>query len=454
MCYLNIRATISWGREADKVEKGKSKIENTLVILNLPFYIQLSIFDFQLSIYPMPSIIQLYKEAYKGLSRETWFLSLVILINRSGTMVVPFMTMYATQKRGFSITQAGFIMAMFGLGAVVGAFIGGKLTDKIGFYKIQLSALIGGGIMFITLGYLQSYIAICAGTFALSVINESFRPANATAVAFYSTPQNRTRSYSLNRLAINLGWAFGGALGGLLASYNYQLLFWVDGITNISAAILLFFVLPVPRQSSAEAKEIKTEELIQTSAYKDKHYILLILLTILFAFCFFQMFTILPVYFRQHLHLTERLIGLLMALNGIVIAFIEMVMVYNLEGKRSPLYYIKYGVLLVGISYVIFNLLHGQFLLALLSMLIITFGEMLSMPFMNSYWISRSYEHNRGQYAALYSMAWSTAQIAAPSIGGWIADTYSFSLLWWILFTITIIVSLGYFRLSKISVSA
>jgi predicted MFS family arabinose efflux permease len=165
----------------------------------------------------MSSIVALYKEAYKGLSKETWFLSLVILINRSGTMVVPFMTMYATERRGFSITQSGFIMAMFGLGAVAGAFVGGRLTDRIGFYKIQLAALIGGGVMFITLGYLESYTAICIGTFVLSLVNESFRPANATAIAVYSVPENRTRSYSLNRLAINLGWAFGGALGGLLA---------------------------------------------------------------------------------------------------------------------------------------------------------------------------------------------------------------------------------------------
>jgi predicted MFS family arabinose efflux permease len=232
------------------------------------------------------------------------------------------------------------------------------------------------------------------------------------------------------------------------------LLFWVDGLTNISAAILLFFVLPKPKQVSKEARQIKTEELVNTSAYKDKQYMWFILLTILFAFSFFQMFTILPVYFRQQLHLSERSIGLLMAINGLLIAFTEMVLVYNLEGKRPPLFYIKYGVLLVGISYAVFNVLQGQFLLALLSMFIITIGEMLSMPFMNTYWISRSYEHNRGQYAALYSMAWSTAQIAAPSVGGWIADEYSFTHLWWILFTVTIFASLGYLRLSKVAATA
>ncbi|MGI8637233.1 MAG: MFS transporter, partial [Segetibacter sp.] len=186
----------------------------------------------------MPSLLPLYKAAYLGLSRQTWFLSLVILINRSGTMVVPFMTMYATQKLHFSIVDAGIIMALFGAGSIVGAFIGGKLTDTIGFYKIQVSALLGGGVMFIVLGYLHSYFMLCCGTFVLGLINESFRPAHSTAIAYYSKRENRTRSYSLNRLAINLGWAFGGALGGFLASYNYHLLFWVDGLTNISAAVI------------------------------------------------------------------------------------------------------------------------------------------------------------------------------------------------------------------------
>lgn len=397
----------------------------------------------------MPSLIQLYKSAYSGLSTQTWFLSLVILINRSGTMVVPFMTMYATQKLHYSLTDAGIIMALFGAGSIVGAFIGGKITDAIGFYTVQVSALFGGGIMFIVLGYLQSYVVLCCGTFLLSLVNESFRPANSTAIAYYSKTENRTRSYSLNRLAINLGWAFGGALGGFLASYNYHLLFWVDGLTNISAAVILLMILPVPANLQSSIASNKEKAINGRSAYKDKQYLFFILLTILFAFCFFQMFTILPVFLKQQLKINERLIGTLMAMNGLIIAVIEMVVVFKLESKPQPLRFIKYGVWLVGISYVMYNLFNGQFLLSLFSMVIITFGEMFSMPFMNSYWISRSEDHNRGQYAALYTMAWGTAQIASPSLGGFIADHYSFTALWWMVFAITVITGLGYNRLAS-----
>lgn len=365
-------------------------------------------------------------------------------------MVLPFMTIYATERLNFTLTQAGFVMALFGAGSIVGAFIGGKLSDRFGFQNVQLFALFCGGAMFIVVGYLTTFITLCTGVFILSVINESFRPANSSAIAYYSKPENRTRSYSLNRLAINLGWAFGGTIGGFLAARNYHLLFWVDGITNISAGVLLLLVLPMPKAIKQQIFQHKQNNLHQTtSAYKDVRYRWFVVLTVLFAFCFFQMFTILPVYYRTKLQISEEEIGALMAINGLIIAFTEMVLVYRLERSGKPFRFIKYGVWLVGLSFGVFNIFEGWFLVALFSMLIITVGEMFAMPFMNTYWIGRSNEFNRGEYAALYTMAWGTAQIASPSIGGWLADTYSYNLLWWIIFLIAIIAGVGYHYLTR-----
>src|SRR4051812_44918889 len=135
---------------------------------------------------------QLYKDAYRGLSRNTWYLSLVMLINRSGTMVIPFMTIYCTQSLGFSITQAGFVMGLFGFGAIAGAVIGGRITDRFGFYPQQVASLFLGGIMFIVTGYQHTYLSLCISTFILSVCNESFRPANATAIALQQTGKQNT----------------------------------------------------------------------------------------------------------------------------------------------------------------------------------------------------------------------------------------------------------------------
>jgi len=231
--------------------------------------------------------ISLYKNAYSGLSRDTWWLSLVMVINRCGTMVVPFMTVYMTQHLGVSISRAGFVMSLFGLGAIAGALIGGRLTDKIGFYRIQIATLMGGGIMFMVLGQMRSYNSICIFTFILAFVNEAFRPANSVAIAHYSKEENRTRSYSLNRLAINLGWGIGGGIGGLLASYNYELLFWVDGITNIGAAILLIMVLSPSKITTSPTHSAKHEHPLK-SAYTDYRYIAFIVLVFFFAMSFFS----------------------------------------------------------------------------------------------------------------------------------------------------------------------
>src|ERR1700755_2951923 len=110
----------------------------------------------------------LYKNAFNGLSKNTWYLSAVMLVNRSGTMVIPFMTMYCTQKLHFTLPQAGTVMGLFGGGAILGAYIGGKITDKAGFYTQQLASLLLGGIMFIVLSFLESFTSLCIGTFLLS----------------------------------------------------------------------------------------------------------------------------------------------------------------------------------------------------------------------------------------------------------------------------------------------
>src|ERR1700730_5538709 len=238
---------------------------------------------------PLTSTRSLYINAYSGLSRSTWLLSIVMLVNRSGTMVLPFMTIYLTNI-GFSLFQAGIVVGMFGAGAICGGYIGGKLTDRIGFHRIQLITLVGGGCLFILLGQMKSYPLICSFTFILSLVNEAFRPANNSAIITYSRTENRTRSFSLNRLAINLGWALGGTLGGLIASFDYHLLFWIDGFTNIIAALMLYYLLN-PADQVAREPIPGDLSLDKTSPLKDKKFKIFIGLTILYALCFYQLYS-------------------------------------------------------------------------------------------------------------------------------------------------------------------
>jgi len=359
-------------------------------------------------------------------------------------MVLPFMTLYLTQSMHYSIGRAGMVMVFFGAGAVCGGFLGGKLTDKFGFYNVQLGALLSGGVMFMVLGQMKSFAAIGSCTFVLALLNDSFRPANATAIAEYSNEHNRIRCYSLNRLSINLGWAVGGALGGFIASKNYHMLFWIDGLTNISAAILLRNVLAPSRNSQTPAKKHKDLTLNASSPFSDRLYLVFILLSIFYACMFFQGFAVLPVYYNQRLHLSPFFIGCTMALNGLLIAIFEMALVFKLEQRKRNMHYMIIGAILTGIAFVVFNLLPGEHSIALISITIMTTGEMLTMPFMNSFWISRTNNNNRGQYAGLYTVAWSIAQVVGPYTGSQVAQRFDFVTLWWGVGGISVVTALGF----------
>lgn len=396
----------------------------------------------------------LYKTSFTGLSKESWLLSFIMLVNRSGTMVLPFMTLYLTSKEMHrSLSEAGFVMALFGGGSIIGAYFGGKFTDKIGFYKVQLITLFGGGIMFIVLGQVKSYPLICVVTFLLSMINEAFRPANSSSIAFYSNSENRTRSYSLNRLAINLGWAVGASIGGLVAAFNYELLFWVDGMTNILAAGLLFYFLKpkIQLKKESDLDEKKTEVVPEImSAYNDKIYLWFLVLMTLFSCCFVQLFTTIPKYFRDDMLLNERYIGFIMAINGVIIVAIEMVLVYMLEKKNKNTRWIIIGLVMCAFSYLSLLIPGNAKFISLVMILFITVGEIMAMPFMNVFWLQRANDTNRGQYAAMYTMSWGIGNTLGPFLCSALVEATNFKIMFIVLGSILLTTSIGFYKLSKL----
>lgn len=394
--------------------------------------------------------ISLYKTSFSGLSSQTWILSVIMLINRSGTMVLPFMTLYLTGKEmQRSLSDAGAVMGLWGLGSVFGAYFGGKLSDKIGFQKVQVLTLFFGGIMFIVLGQIKNYPLICLTTFILSFVNEAFRPANSSAIAFYSKPENRTRSYSLNRLAVNLGWAVGASIGGIIASYNYELLFWVDGLTNIIAATIMF--LAFKPSVNLKKKEENPETPLAQSAYRDKIYLWFIFLVIMFGLCFFQLFSTVPKFYRDEMHLSERFIGFVMALNGFLIVVVEMVMIYKLEGKKNNLVYMSIGTIICAVSFLSLLIPGNAKLICLLMIVLVTIGEITAMPFMSTFMVSRSNEKNRGQYAALFTMAWGIGQTFGPYLFSQIVEASSFTVMFIVGAGLFLITAFGFWRLKGVS---
>jgi MFS family permease len=348
-------------------------------------------------------------------------------------MAVPFMGLYVTQSLHRSASDAGFIITLFGLGSILGSAAGGKLTDVIGFRPVQIFSAIIGGTFFLFFASITHFHTLCILAVVISFFAEAFRPANFAAIAAYAKPGLETRSYSLNRLATNIGWAFGVSMGGLIASYNYSLLFYVDGMVSIFAGLSILFFLPKIKAYRKTIKE-KVKGIVVRKPWEDGLFIKFILLSMIFIICFFLMFRVVPVFFKESWKINEFMIGLILGLNGVIIALFEMVMVHRIEGKRSPVFFITVGVLFIAASFLVLMIPFGSpILLGTLCIVFFTVGEMFALPFVNTFVMSRANEFNRGQYAAGYMLVWSVAQVVGPTAGFYIAEHHGYNVLWLIL---------------------
>lgn len=365
---------------------------------------------------------------YKGIPKEIWILAIAMFINRVGSMVLLFMSVYLTKEKHFSIPEAGWIMSLFGIGSLFGAYFGGKLVDRIGFYPILIWSLILCGSMLIVLGQCAQFELIAIFTFLVSATGDAFRPANTTSISTYANSASYTQSIALNRLAMNVGFMFGPVFGGILASLNYQFIFWVDGATCIFSGLFIALMLSNPRSKKSIQKTTPAQIHAQR-ALSDKVYLRFLFFTCLYATAFFQMITILPLYFEKNYQLKESTIGFIMGLNGLGVAVIEMFLIYYIKNKWSQFKFIALGIAFLILSCLILIPFHHVSIL-IISIIFMTFSEMFAMPLMSTFAMNKAPKANMGEYMGLYSISWSVAQIISPLLGTHVIDAYGFNWLW------------------------
>ncbi len=377
----------------------------------------------------MKTLINNYVNTFKGLSREVWWLALITLINRAGTMVIPFLSLYLTKSLNFSISDVAWIMSAFGLGSVVGSWLGGKLTDQIGYYKVMTYSLLSTGVLFIVLQFLNTFIFFCIGIFLVMLVADMFRPAMFVALSAYSKPKNKTRSVTLIRLAINLGFSAGPAIGGIIiTTLGYGGLFWVDGVTCIAATLVLINVLNP--KTTKQLDDIKVEN--PKSAYGDKAFLIFLAAMLFFGIVFLQYFSTMPIYYKDAHFLTEFEIGILLGMNGFLIFVFEMPLIKWLENtKFTKTSLMLFGAVLTGLSFLILNLTNWVGVIVI-GMLLMTFGEMIAFPFSNAFAMDRAKKGNQGEYMALYSIAFSIAHIFGHNMGLQLIDNVGFDTTWFI----------------------
>lgn len=234
---------------------------------------------------------RLYSQLFTGLPRQVWLLCLVTFVQRSGTMVLPFLTLYLTQRQGFSVQEAGAVLSLYGVGSIIGSYVGGWLSDRIGSIIAQIVSLLLATIALVGLGAMHSPAAIVVVVILWSIASESMRPANGVALAELSPPHLQVRVFGVRRLSMNLGMSIGPALGGFLVTLSYHWLFVIEaGVGLLAARLLWGLLLPTSRQvPSSHQPDLSTTEanVSHQSPWQDGVFLAILVLTSLLVIVLF-----------------------------------------------------------------------------------------------------------------------------------------------------------------------
>ena len=366
---------------------------------------------------------------FRGFSVEVKILAITTFINRSGAMVVPFLSKYMLEELHFTYSQIGWVMVFFGIGSFIGTWISGKLSDKIGFYKVMIFSLFTTGILFILLQFLTTFYSFCFGVLLLTTVSDMYRPAMLVSLDTYAPKADRTRALSLVRSAVNLGFMFGPVIGGIIITVlDYNFLFYIDGLTCM-LSILIFYIYIKEKKLPYKLKVFK--HLKDTSSvFDDKPFLIHLLVTLITGVLFFQIFTTLSIYYKEVFHFSSLQGALFLALNGVLILLFELPIVKYVEtNKINKLMVVSYGVLAMSFAY-LFLLIENNVFTLILMMLLMTVGMMFTFPFANSFVKTRSLKKNEGKFMAIFTMSYSIAQIISTKTGMEIIANYGYRANW------------------------
>jgi predicted MFS family arabinose efflux permease len=391
------------------------------------------------------NLFQHYRNSFSGIHKNVWILACAIFINRAGSMVLAFSTLYLIQVLDFSKATTGIVMSCLGIGSILGSLLGGYLADRYNQKNIMVASLFASGIILFAILLTKNVYLIGIILFTYALVADTFRPSSSAQITANSTDENRTQSIALMRLAINLGMAIGPAIGGFIAfTIGYKSLYIIDGLTSVLAGIFLFITLAAKVQLKANAGTKKFPR--SKSAYRDKPFIVYILIVALYAICFFQLMNLVPIYFKEVYHYNEKVIGYLFALNCMIVVVAEMPIVAYFDKKKIPYSLIAFGCICISVAYTILLLNNATLFLSVIYVVVITLSEIFAMPYMMNITLTRAPKDRQGQYSALYSVSYGIALTLAPMLGLGFADWFGFKLAFMFFIGLALILSIVFYQ--------
>lgn len=379
----------------------------------------------------------------RGLPREVWFLCLATLINRAGTMVLPFLTLYLTLDKRLPAAKAGLALTVYGIASIIIAPLAGRLSDRLGGLRIIKLSLLSSGVMLIGLSLMESFTLILAFISLWAIASEAFRPPSMAIIGELAGRSDRKAAFALYRLAINLGMSIGPVVGGLLAMRSFKLLFYVDGATALLAALLLSLVPWRSGQGRFEpdADLPGADESLDVAdvtdggrprsylgVLTDRRLVYFLVAMIPIELVFFQSLAAMPLFLVRDLQMTEAGFGALLAINAVIIIILEVPL--NAAMADWPhRHALALGALLIGSGFgalALIDSVPG----AAITVVIWTFGEMIFLPASGAYVSDIAPRDQAGAYMGLYTMGFSVALAVGPWLGTRLLEDYGPLAVW------------------------
>ncbi len=366
------------------------------------------------------------------LPREVWILFIATLVNRAGTMALPFLVLYITRSLEFSAAEAGFVLTVYGIGAIITAPLSGRLSDRVGPLRVMKLSLLFSGAILLILPFAGTLPTIIATTFIWAIAGEALRPASMAIISNVVAAEQRKAAFALNRLAINLGMSVGPVIGGFLAEVSFKALFFVDGATSLAAGLILIasrWRLTYTETTPKDAHDTTPAPAVKRlSVLKDYNLLYFLIALIPVQIVFFQNEAAMPLFLVRDLGMTESVYGMLFAVNTVLIVLIEVPLNTAMANwPHRPA--LALGAFLCGAGFGGLAFVTG-FWSAAATVVIWTFAEMILFPGSAAYVADLAPANKQGEYMGLYTMGFSVAFAVGPWVGAVVYEKFGGRTLW------------------------
>jgi MFS family permease len=373
-------------------------------------------------------------EIYHEFPRKFWVVVGVMFIDRiGGTLLFPFFSLYITQKFQVGMTEAGVILGLFSIFGLVGQMIGGALTDKFGRRKLILFGLVFSALSTLTLGLVNNYATLIPLAMLIGILSDIAGPAHQAMMADILPEEKRQEGFGLMRVIANLSWIIGPTIGGFVAGRSFLALFIIDAVISCAVAVLFYFLIsetkPEPHPGQKPASVFETFK-GYAEVFKDKAYVAFVLVLVSMGLVYGQMYNSLSVYLRDVHQINTQGYGFLMSTSAITVILFQFWVSRRI--KHSPPFLIMaFGAVFYVIGFGMFGFV-SAFWMFMSAIVIITIGEMLVSPTMQTLTANFAPEVMRGRYMAVFGFAWMLPSAIGPGAAGLILDNFNPNLLWYI----------------------